>query len=317
MTQKIRAAWLAWHRWAFSKTGKRIGLVLLVAMFLYFLTGAFSAHASTNVYGYDTAQECWEDAESGTSLRGRSQYEDEWELIVRGEYDYYVADGQCYTVTDKMREMVNLSYRMTTAENTVSIGVGGWFLKKAVGGIYAAATAIGTYWGIEAVAREEPIDIYVHINEDQVIDALRDPCAFILKGAVTGTAAGAYLKCLEQFPRSTGPDDRTLAPAPASSSNTEPVPTLSDVLAKARDRFNNGEFSGSRDPVGDAIRAEYRRVQSMMNNGGYSAADKKKFTQLLKDVAGVLGAYYAALHMEHEDEPHVIPSVWPTLPGID
>ena len=47
MKQKIRAARLAWHRWAFSKTGERIGLVLLIAIFLYFLTGVFSARAST------------------------------------------------------------------------------------------------------------------------------------------------------------------------------------------------------------------------------------------------------------------------------
>ena len=47
MKQKILAAWLAWHRWALSKTGERIGLVLLIAIFLYFLTGVFSARAST------------------------------------------------------------------------------------------------------------------------------------------------------------------------------------------------------------------------------------------------------------------------------
>ncbi len=240
MTNKIRNAWRTYHQWALSKTGERIGIFLLLVMALYFLVGVFSARATTNVYGYDTPSECWADARDGSSWRGREHYEDEWELIVREEYDYYVADGRCYMVTDDMRRMVTLSYTMSTAENTVSIALAGWFLRESVGAIHAAATAIGTYWGIQATTRRDPLDIYVYINENDVIYALRDPCSAILQGAVTGTAAGAYLDCLSKNPRTTGPSNRTEAPGGSSSgsSSRTVVEILADLDSLTEEEWN-------------------------------------------------------------------------------
>lgn len=95
----------------------------------------------------------------------------------------------------------------------------------------------------------------------------------------------------------------------------EPVPTLSEVLAVAREKFINGDYSDDPDPVGKALRVEYGRIQELMNEGGYGAADKKKFEQLLEDIAEVLGAYYAALHMQYEDEPGSYRPIWPNWPN--
>ena len=104
----------------------------------------------------------------------------------------------------------------------------------------------------------------------------------------------------------------------ANTTDTESVPTLSDVLKEAQKKFSNGDYAGNRDPVGEALRVEYSRVKKMMEKGNYGAADKAKFEKLLKDVSTVMGLHYLALNMQYEDEPSRPhrPGQWPDWPSF-
>ena len=299
------------------------------AALFFWLAVSFFGKAEASVLGHDSLESCENavaaiargDAPHGTS------YSTEKDFYALSHQPYYLKDGNCYQTNEDLKEQVEW-IEVATATSAGGTGIimtaraaaaSGAIkaLKRATAAVFGSITA-----GVIIVHKDwpNPINILAGLNGRAVATIWKNPCLGVTFGEGAGLPTGQILSHCEQMVPESGDiedSDRILVPTRASSSKTEPVPTLSDVLAKARDRFNNGEFSGSLDPVGDAIRAEYSRVQSMMNQGEYSAADKKKFTQLLEDIAQVLGAYYAALHMEYEDEPHVIPSVWPTLPGID
>lgn len=326
--------------WQWAKSNQeRIARLLKPLIFIGFTFFLMADEAFGAVYGYDNEAACWADTRyAETQGTGAAEsFNTEFGLIADNNYDFYSFSykaHQCFQVKPSLKQFVTINNIIHVGEHSITVTGSG--LSLLANKLVALAVTVSGWLGSDFMLEELDIDgpsdwTIVGPAHSATEAALRDPCILLSKTRDPAASARAIAACQrENPPRDELPDsERRKASNPPpdhpahpdySSSTTEPVPTLSEALANARDRFANGDYSDDPDPVGKAIRVEYGRIQKMMNEGGYGAADKKKFEQLLEDIAAVLGAHYAAQGMRHEDEPGPIRPVWPNwpvLPGND